>query len=156
MGFKNYYTSFFWAISIFLIPLFYKINNIAPYLYLLAFLFFRIVINTVFFDLKDTESDKARGIKTFPAEIGKDKTIFFLHILNLFSFLPIILGIIYNQLPTTVLFLLITVIGHMYYLIYARSSNDENLRKLSYILIDGEYILWPLIILVGRYFLTLI
>ena len=53
------------------------------------FIFLRGIINVTFFDIKDIESDGARGLKTLPVMLGRERTLKFLHWLNIFAFIPL-------------------------------------------------------------------
>lgn len=150
LGWKTYYVSFFWAILILIVPLFYRISYLIPYLYLVVFIFIRGLVNTTFSDMKDVESDRERGLKTFPVYWGKRKTINALHIINLISMIPLLIGIYMGYVPYLALVLIITVVNGVFYLTKSLYLDNKNLRLLSYILIDGEYILWPMIILLVK------
>jgi 4-hydroxybenzoate polyprenyltransferase len=147
LGFKNYYTSFFWALSVFIVPFYYSIN-VLPFIYIVIFIFIRGLVNTIFFDIKDIVSDGERGLKTFPVFLGKKRTLNTLHILNLLSCIPILIGVFNNSLPTIALGLCLTILNGIYYLSKAKEVEDKKLRILSSILVDGEYMLWPLVILI--------
>jgi 4-hydroxybenzoate polyprenyltransferase len=152
LGIKNYYTSHFWAILVLMVPFFYDLANIPPYLYIVLFIFIRGLINTVFFDLKDIEDDKKRNVKTFPVRWGKRKTLYILQIINFLSIAPLLLGVYTGQLPGVSLFLGATVLLGVFYLKKAMHMTDKSLRLLSYILVDGEYMFWPVVILIGKLF----
>lgn len=148
LGWKTYYVSFFWSILVLIIPFFYSISNIIPFLYLVVFIFARGIVNTAFSDIKDIESDKIRKLKTFAVYFGRKKTLYMLHIINIFSLFPLIVGVIEGHLPMLAFSLVITVINGIYYLTKAIYIDQKSLRHLSYVLIDGEYILWPVIIFI--------
>mgnify|MGYP000052318336 CR=1 FL=1 len=69
-------------------------------LLLFLFVFLRWIINTAFFDVKDIEADKKDNLKTFPVVLGNKNFLRFIHILNLFSFSPIIIGVYFDTLPS--------------------------------------------------------
>src|SRR5690606_25901775 len=116
LGWKTYYVSFFWAILILVIPFFYVLDTVTPYLYLVLFIFIRGLVNTTFSDIKDIESDRARNIKTFPAYWGKEKTLYILQVINLISLVPLVVGVINSDLPILALVLGLTVVNGVYYL----------------------------------------
>lgn len=153
LGWKTYYVSFFWAILILIVPFFYEIGSVTPYLYFVLFIFIRGLVNTTFSDIKDIESDGARKIKTFPVYWGKEKTLYILQAVNLISFAPILFGIYTKDLPMISLLFGLTIINGVYYLTKAMTLDEKKLRLFSSILIDGEYILWPLVILIGKLFI---
>lgn len=150
LGWKTYYVSFFWSILILIVPLFYALDYIFPYLYLVVFIFVRGLVNTAFSDIKDIESDRERKLRTFPVYLGKRKTLYILHIINLLSLAPLLIGVYVGHLPSLALVLILTVINGVFYLTRALYIDEKKLRLLSYILIDGEYILWPIIIVIAK------
>lgn len=153
LGIKNYYAAFFWSLLALLVALYYDLNNILPFLYLMSFLFIRVFLNTVFFDIKDIQSDKERNLKTFPVCWGKKKTLYILQIINLLSLVPLIIGIYNNNVPLVALSFIIVVLNGIFYLTKALFLSKKDLRFLSYVLLDGEYMLWPIIILIGKIFI---
>ena len=114
------------------------------------FIFLRGIINVTFFDIKDMESDGAQGLKTLPVILGKRSTLKFLHGLNLFSFLPLLAGVYIGIIPPFALSLFAFYFYDDYYLDKAEVVNNKGLRMISYTLADAEFILWPLVLLVGR------
>lgn len=150
LGFKNYYTAFFWAILILIVPLSYGIDSLTPFLFISLFVFMREVVNNIFFDIKDIESDRADDVRTIPVYLGREKTIKLLHIINLLSLLPIFLGIYLGYLPAVAIFLGFTFISGIIYLNKGLTAQEENLRLFSYIVVDGESTFWPIIIFIGR------
>ena len=150
VGFKNLYTSFFVAVGVFLIPTFYQLEISLFLIGIALFVFIRLIVNTVFFDIKDLESDKSRGLKTFPVMMGKKKTIIVLQLINLVSLIPIIGGIITDKQPSTYFLLIGLMLYAFYYLTHAIFLNGKGLRNLSYIVVDGEYVFWPLLVLLAR------
>ncbi len=148
LGFKSYYVSFFWALSIMLIPLFYSQNNFTTYVYFAVFIFLRFMVSTIFFDIKDIDSDKRMNIITFPIKWGKKKTIYILHIINIASILPVLLGIYLEQLGIYSLLLASVLVIDFIYLAVSMNLKNKDLRILSYLVVDGQYMFWPLIIFI--------
>jgi len=103
-----------------------------------------------FFDIKDIESDGARGLKTLPVLLGREKTYKFLNALNIFSFIPLVAGVYLGIIPVFGLSLLGFYFYDLYYLRKAKFADGQSLRKISYTLADAEFILWPLVLLLGR------
>ncbi len=149
-GLKNVYTSFFWALTIFIIPCFYQTSILPAYLYLFIFVFLRWIVNSAFFDIKDITSDDQREIRTFATLFGKKRTIDILHTVNVASAIPLFLGIHLHALPINTLLLALTSLYGFCYLTRSAHISDKSLRTLSYLVVDAEYIIWPLLILAGR------
>lgn len=149
-GAKTLYVSFFWAILVYFIPFFYNIRDILPYTYICMFVFLRFIVSTAFFDIKDIVDDKKRGLKTLAVLLGKKKTIYLLQILNILSFVPLIVGVYFDKLPILSLFLGISIPYGLFYLTYSLFLSRKSLRTLSYIVVDAEYIFWLIFILLGK------
>lgn len=149
-GFKNFYTSIFWSLLVFIIPFYYGLDISSQFIYLFAFVFLRFIVSTIFFDLKDIDSDGRDNLKTFGVLLGKKRTIYFLQILNIISLFPILLGILSSSLPQAAFLLLITGIYGLYYLSHALFLEGKSLRNLSYMVVDAEYILWAILAALGR------
>jgi len=149
-AFKTIYTSLCWG----MIPIFITVYCNLPFdlsIFLLSvFVFLRFTIDTIFFDIKDIETDKRQGLLTMPIIFGsRERCSNFLHIINLLSILPIMAGIITGILPAFATLITLTAI---YTFIYLEKSKQRgvDILYISYILVDGEYIFWPLYLLVGR------
>jgi 4-hydroxybenzoate polyprenyltransferase len=150
LGYKNFYTSLFWSMVVFLIPLSYKSENFLPYILIAFFVFLKLLVNTIFFDIKDIKTDQEKKLKTFPVLWGKTTTLSILHLVNVLSLSPLLLGVNYQILPDVSLSLITTNIFPLYYLTYSYFVNEKSLRLVSYTLVDGEYIFWPLIVFIGK------
>jgi 4-hydroxybenzoate polyprenyltransferase len=150
VGFKNFYTSSFGAMTIFIIPLFYGLRIDLFFICLVIFVFMRLIVNAVFFDIKDIVSDKERGLKTFAVVLGKKKTLFLLQTINLGTIIPLIFGIYFNNYPKSYIILGSLAIYSVYYLTRAYFIEGKELRNLSYFIVDAEYIFWPILIILAR------
>ena len=145
VGFKSFYVSFVWASLVIFLVFYYSFSLNLAVLSLSLFIFLRWLINTIFFDIKDIKSDKKNCLKTLPALLGKMRVLSYLHIINIFSIVPIIIGVFKNLLPPYALFLLVFYFYSFYYL---QKAKDEkaNIHNLSYVMVDGEYLLWLIIL----------
>ncbi len=150
LGFKDYYTALFWSLIVFL-PIFY-FNMSVGYGFILFFLFvlIRSVLNAIYFDLKDSKADKKEGLLTFPVYFGESKTINILKILNIVSFIPLVAAVFTASLPLFSISLLLVLPYCFFYLNKSLETKASSLRTISYILVDGEYICWLLILLIGK------
>jgi len=151
LGFKNFYSSLFWAAGMFL-PLFYYSSspNLALFLLFSVFVFLRFLADTIFFDIKDMESDKNQGLKTFPVIYGIKTTLKYLNLLNFFSFLPLAIGIYLKIFPIFSVSLTLIYFYSFYCLKRTETADFKKLRTLSYIMVDGGYILWPIFLILGK------
>ena len=149
-GFKNIYTSFVWAFGgTFSLPFYYLICPGMAYVFIFLFIGAKSLLNVVFFDIKDIESDAKRGLKTIPIKYGKKKTLKLLQVLNVFSFIPLVVGVAIGALPVFTLALLALYFYTFVYLKKAEGLERKDIRFASYALCEAEIILWPLLILAG-------
>lgn len=150
-GFKGVYIAAVWALAgAFLFNFHYSIRWGIFSVLIFLFIFLRGIINVTFFDIKDIESDMARGLKTLPVLLGRETTLRFLNALNVFSFIPLLIGVYLGIIPEFGLSLLIFYFYDLYYLRKARIVNEKSLRMISYTLADAEFIIWPLVLLIAR------
>jgi len=150
-GFKGIYIAAVWALAgTFIFNFHYSISWDVFSVLMFLFIFLRGIINVTFFDIKDIESDGARGLKTLPVLLGREKTYKFLNALNIFSFIPLVAGVYLGIIPVFGLSLLGFYFYDLYYLRKAKFADGQSLRKISYTLADAEFILWPLVLLLGR------
>jgi 4-hydroxybenzoate polyprenyltransferase len=118
------------------------------FLIIFIFCFLRMMINTIFLDIKDKESDKKAGLKTLPIIFGYEKTILILKIISLFSGLFLALGIFFNFIPIYLSILLIVIPYSFYY--FKKSKKEINFYLVNYILADAEFIIWPISAIIGK------
>jgi 4-hydroxybenzoate polyprenyltransferase len=153
VGFKNIYTSVFWGMTVLLVPALYQLQLDRQILYFGIFVFLRWVVNSTYFDIKDEISDSKRSLKTFPVVIGRKNTIRLLHLVNLLSIVPIVLGYLSGQYDTEVLIMSLFVVYGFIYLAITSFLREKNVRLLSYIVVDSEYAFWPIAFFLGSLFL---
>lgn len=107
-AFKNVFTGMNWALVGAFFPLFYYSLDINLSFIIMFFLIFlRVMINVIFFDLKDIDNDTADRIKTLPVILGEKFTINILNTMNIIAFVPLILGIYLKIIPLFALFLVL-------------------------------------------------
>jgi len=149
IGFKDFLISFLWATLVIFLAYYYFFSWNFALILMVLFIFLRLFLNTNFFDMKDVESDIKEGLLTLPVILGKKTLIKFLTIINMLSMIPIIFGVFLDILPNFSLILLLTIPYSFYYL-KQTSKESVDLRFLSYVLVDGEYLLWSIFILLGK------
>ncbi len=138
---KNLIVAFAWASTPAFLPVSSSSSNVDVVTLIVIIFFFTLVfINSVVFDMRDTEGDAASGIKTIPVIIGLPKTIKFLSGLNIFS------GIIILPLSLSYLSLRLTcilTIGMIYANFYILFFNKEKMTNLLCdVAADGQFILF--------------
>ena len=143
---KNLVISFGWSLVPFLVGLYY--SDITLSLALLApFIFLRLMVNTVFFDVRDVEADKMYGTRTIPSVFGSKATDRTLLGLDIASLGYVVVAVAASLLPA---FCLGLAIFPFYSLAYRRASNHSNMNLVRDLVADGEYIMWMPVILLGK------
>jgi 4-hydroxybenzoate polyprenyltransferase len=148
-GFKNYYTSISASLLVVFIALYCAHPLNLQILVLVLFVFLCFLVNTSFCDLKDLNADKKQGLITLPLYFGEKRFLQTLHILNALTFLMLALSIILGILPPFASILLIFYFYCFYYIQKARRSKT-NFQYLSTFFADGEFILWPIFLFLGK------
>lgn len=146
IGFKSLYVALFWALLVVLLILYFDVSLGLPAFLMAAFVFLRLAVNTVFFDIKDMAADRRLHLKTLPVFLGRKRVVILIHILNILSFVPLTIGVYTGYFPPAILSMLFFYFYTFYYLLSV-GEDSINLQKLSYAMVDGEYILWPIVLL---------
>ncbi|MEA1936588.1 MAG: UbiA family prenyltransferase [Patescibacteria group bacterium] len=149
--FKNIYVSMSFASIPFFLVIYYSFplaNCLALNILLLfLFIFLKVFLTQVFFDIKDIESDKKEGLRTFPVVVGKEKTFIFLSVFNFIVTVVMLLtlSLYLNIFSRSMLMLIFTVPFSFYCYGLAKRKN-----YFGYILHSGEFFLWSFLIFVGE------
>jgi len=146
-GFKTVYTAFSWSLLVLFTLIFYsKMLFNLSIIFFILFVFIRWIINTSLFDLKDMESDELRELKTLPLKMGREKFLFFIQTLNLLSIVPILVAILFFNLPVSSIVLTL-IFFYTFFYIYRLPDEKNELTKFSHIIVDGEYFFWPILLI---------
>jgi len=149
--FKNFFVALVWASwGPFSLLFFYSLSISRFFILVFLFLWSQFFLNSIFFDLKDIESDRERGLKTLPVTCGNEPTLKFLYIANILGFIPIIIGVYLNIFPVFASSLLALLFYKFYYLKKAESADGKGLRAISYIIVDAETFLLPILLITGN------
>jgi 4-hydroxybenzoate polyprenyltransferase len=144
---KNIAISFGWSLIPILVGLYYlelptAIIAIAP------FIFLRIMVNTIFFDQRDIEADKAFGVMTLPVRMGMAGSSKVMNVLDFASGAYIIGVAIAGVVPVFAATLAVFTIYSFAYRHYAETGkHKDSARDL---VADGEYILWGIVTYIGH------
>jgi 4-hydroxybenzoate polyprenyltransferase len=150
-GFKGIYIASVWALAgAFFFNFHYSLEWDVFSVLMFLFIFSRGIINVTFFDIKDIVSDSGQGLKTLPVILGKDLTLKLLKVLNVFGFLPLLIGVYLGIVPAFALSLLLFYFYDHYYLKKAGVVNEKGLRMVSYTLADAEFIIWPVVLILSK------
>jgi len=135
---KNVFVSFIWS----LVPLLVIVNSHKPItLYGIIFMFFifsRVFINNVFFDTRDIESDIKSGANTIPAKFGINKTLKFLHAINILSIIPILMMTYLFSKPKLLTLAILIIYDIFYFKLYNKGLNKIILYD---IIAESEFIM---------------
>lgn len=152
IGFKNVYVAIFWALLIVFLGYYTDNKFELIHILLLIFVFLKFVLSTIFFDLKDIESDGKADLKTIPVIFGLRKTICLLNIINILSASMLIIAIYFGIFPVySAFFIIFFFFYNLYYVTYGVKKSKDVLRYISYVVVDGEYILWYLILIISKF-----
>jgi 4-hydroxybenzoate polyprenyltransferase len=137
---KNTVVAFVWALIPISTLLYFGIRPDALAFLISLFLFLRILIGAIAFDVRDMRGDINCGIVTFPIKFGIKKTKTLLQILNIFSIIPILCGVLCFGISPVV------CLPPFLILFYGMISIDQltktkDLHFLTDVVIDGEYII---------------
>lgn len=149
-GFKSLYVSFFWAMSLVYLMLYSNTSFNWAFCIFVIYVFMRFIISTVFFDFKDIAPDSKDGLKTVPVVLGYDGAVHFINSVNFISTVIIVAAAIFEIIPVYAFSFLILFFYDWYYINFSSNKSEKQLRFISYVMVDGEYILWPLIMLVAK------
>ena len=143
-GFKCYYVTGVWVLAVVLLYGIYTDRGpgtVLPALF--CFLFAKLLVNTIFYDLRDIRSDGREGLKTVPVVLGRDRTIPLLYLLSLVPPVFLLIAVLTGEARGVALVLLSFTIYEFYYISIARASGEGAANRKDYALADYEFLLWP-------------
>ncbi|HZW57382.1 MAG TPA: UbiA family prenyltransferase [Nitrososphaerales archaeon] len=145
---KNITISLGWSLIPVLVGLYYQQVGIILFA-LGVFVFLRLFVNTVFFDERDVKGDIASGVRTMPIALGIRKTNFVLNLVDFSSAAYGVFLITIDLLPIySIVILALPAYSMAYRWLSTRKQGSMNL--LCDIVGDGEYLLWGVLLLLGR------
>ncbi len=148
-GLKGIFVAACWSTVVVFLILYYEQPFTWAVVLLVIFVFLRWVVNTTVFDVKDMVDDQRKEIITLPIFLGREKSIAFLKAVTLISTIPIFIGVYLKILPLTTLLLLFTVPYAFYYLNRIKEKNNDSFTYN--VIIDGEFVLWSALIIIGTF-----
>ena len=147
-AFKNFYVALFFAAMAFL-PVLHSSQPFAASLLasFLLLVFLKTVLMQILLDCKDIEEDKAIGLLTVPALIGKEGTLKFLRIANTLTVILVLFlsFLLIDGFPLQMMALLLIIPFNFLSYNLAQQQN-----YYGYILAGGEFLLWPILILIAK------
>lgn len=148
VGFKSFYTSFSLSLLILFTTIYCSYQIDKKVFFFLLFCFLRFFIGTSYCDIKDMNIDKKNKLLTLPLIFGKDKFLTIIQIINLISLSLIIISIFFNILPVYIFVLSFAFFYSFYYIVKSR-DNSLISNSLFAVIVDGEFIYWPFLLLTG-------
>lgn len=143
---KNLFPTTIWALAPILCVVWLSAPVGPSLLASFVFVFLRLLIGVIAFDVRDVRGDRAYRINTLPVLLGIEDTKIFLLLLNTLSGLFLFVSVSEGWLPPAANAVnLITLYG--YYFIFSLSEKAP--LYLYDIIIDGEYFLWAPLAFIG-------
>lgn len=152
VGFKNFFVALVWTLLVVFLVFYYSSPLNLPLFLLLIFIYLRWITNTAFFDIKDIDTDKEEGLLTFSIIWGRKKLLNILSVITILAVIPIISGV-YLQLFQKSSIMLILTIPYTFYYFRKLENKNVDISFLYNVLVDGEFIFWPIFILLGEFLL---
>lgn len=140
---KNAIVAFSWALVTIMIPVTYNFlpqscHFFMPLITVLYFMFIKMFINTVLYDIRDESGDKINNVRTIPVLIGSKNTTKVLLALNSTLFL----GLRWVDGLSRLLILSLTFYGY-FYILYFGEPRDPLALDLC---VDGEFLIASLFV----------
>jgi 4-hydroxybenzoate polyprenyltransferase len=101
------------------------------------------------------EDDDKEQLKTLPLYFGKRRFLNMLHLVNLASFLFLVIAILLDVIPSIASLLLVFCAYRIYYLHMAKGERKD-MNFICDVIVDGEYFLWPVVLFVGGNIIALL
>ncbi|WP_424354175.1 UbiA family prenyltransferase [Methanobacterium sp. MBAC-LM] len=138
-GMKNIIAALSWTVGVIFLPVIYFYKGLAITVLLSFFIFIKLVVNAVIFDIRDIKGDRENNIKTIPVVVGRSKTKKLLLTIHstLIPWLAVSIywGFFTRYLPVLI-FCIIYGYGYIHYF-----CNTEKVPKYAIdLLVDGEWI----------------
>jgi len=145
---KNVTISLGWSLIPVLVGFYFGAFD-APLLLLSPFIFFRLMTNTIVFDIRDTEGDRQNEVKTLPTQLGIPRSFEVVGYLDAASAVYLVLLLAGGLVPSYAVTLLLLPLYSAVYRAFAMRSN-ANLAFICDVVADAEYVLWGPLIYLGK------
>ncbi|MGD0396453.1 MAG: UbiA family prenyltransferase [Nitrososphaerales archaeon] len=144
---KNLTVSLGWSLIPILVGLYYVQLSLAVFAFC-PFIFLRLMVNTIFFDVRDVKADAAYGIRTIPVSLGTVASLKLMDVVDFSSGAYLAVLVLSGVLPTFAgLLVVFTPYSFAYRYFSQRSTkHEDSLRDLA---ADGEYLLWGVVAYLG-------
>ncbi len=145
---KNIVVAFGWSLIPLLVSLYYLDLNITV-LAFGAFVFLRLLSNTIIFDARDVSADSKFGVRTIPIAFGTAFSYRLMLFLDASAVAYLIGAIWLGLLPAYASILAALPAYSSFYRFLARRPNAD-MSRICDVIADGEYLLWGPIVYFGR------
>lgn len=139
---KNILVSLGWSIIPFYVSIYSNTFHLGMF-YISIFIFLRIFIGVIMFDIRDIKGDKIYNIQTIPVRYGIEKSKYIILMLNILTLLIFVFGIFMKMLPFYVFF--IGLFAFFMGILYIYLIDRYDINFLCNVIVDGEYVLLGLI-----------
>jgi 4-hydroxybenzoate polyprenyltransferase len=143
---KNLAISTGWSLIPLLVGLYFQILT-PTILEFAGFVFLRLLVNTIFFDIRDVKADREFGVRTIPSVFGARKSYAVMNLIDFGSACYCTALLLLNLLPQYCIVLLALPAYSYLYRIAARKS--ANLGYYTDVVADAEYLFWGPLLLMG-------
>ncbi len=144
---KNLFVSLGWSLVPVLVGFYYL--KFTPVIFWLGgFIFLRLMVNTLIFDVRDIEGDRKEGIRTVPVVYGSARTYRVMAVMDIASLALVSAAVTLGALPGASLMLAILPFYSLGYAALARRPG-ANLSTICDVVVDGEYLVWGPLMLIG-------
>ena len=145
---KNAVISFGWSLVPLLVGLYYRNITLALVAFV-PFIFFRLMSNTIFFDLRDVRADREFGVRTAPVVLGMSFSYKLMNSFDISSAVIIAFLIATRIFPVySAIMILLPAYSLAYRWVSQRPGSD--LSFLCNFVADGEYLLWGPLLILGK------
>jgi 4-hydroxybenzoate polyprenyltransferase len=145
VAFKNYFVAAFWGIIVVYAAICHGVA-ISSAIWLFAlFVFLRMLSIQAFFDIRDTEGDKMKKLRTFPVAYGRDNTVKIIYFLSLSSILLVFAAVWAGYWQARYAVLALSFFYGVFYLRKYQRGDDS-----SYLWAAGEFLLWTALVLLAN------
>jgi 4-hydroxybenzoate polyprenyltransferase len=134
---KNVLLVLTWTFMAAAIPSYNNIQDTFNLLIIASFLFVKLLVNSILFDLRDIQGDSAAGVRTLPVILGRETTHRLLLLLNFTLVLWLMICILLDYF---LLYLPAFAFSIVYGFWYIKYFNKKRVRILFDIIVDGEWI----------------
>ncbi|MDG6954570.1 MAG: UbiA family prenyltransferase [Nitrososphaerota archaeon] len=144
---KNLFISLGWSLIPVLVGLYYlRFEEVLALMGGLIFL--RLMVNTLIFDVRDVEGDRAQGIRTVPAVYGVRRTYTMMTAIDGVALAYLAAAVSFGLLPLPAIVLALLPAYSIFYAYLAKKPGAD-LGFICDVVVDGEYLLWGPLMYIG-------